>query len=356
MKKSTSSRVFIALFLALCLAPSLGILVLGPSTGGYNEILSPAPALKGEDGGLNPQVLSESADWLGDHFALRQELTLCWARLNAALFHTSVNDQVVLGSGGWLYYAPTLDDYRGASLDGETLDAIVDNLRALQGYVEERGGRFLFVTVPNKNSLYPEHMPERLPGRHETAPYGQLLPRLRAAGVPTVDLAALLGAAGETLYYRTDSHWTAKGAALAADGILRALGRDSDCSAHAFAPGAPRAGDLYRMLYPGARGEEPELLDTAPHGHVCLADPRQGDAIRIETRCESGEGTLFCWRDSFGAALYPYLADSFGEAAFSRSAVYDPEKLAIGENSVVILEIVERDIPKLADSSRFPME
>ena len=51
MKKSTSSRVFIALFLALCLAPSLGILVLGPSTGGYNEILSPAPALKGEDGG-----------------------------------------------------------------------------------------------------------------------------------------------------------------------------------------------------------------------------------------------------------------------------------------------------------------
>lgn len=46
-------------------------------------------------------------------------------------------------------------------------------------------------------------------------------------GVTYLDLFSLLGGQEETLYFRGDSHWNGRGAALAADSILEALGRPS---------------------------------------------------------------------------------------------------------------------------------
>ena len=74
-----------------------------------------------------------------------------------------------------------------------------------------------------------------------------------------------------------------------------------------------------------------------------LNPPKGGNAITIRTRGE-GEGSLYCWRDSFGIALYPYLADAFQEACFSRSTEYT---LPEGRYDAVILELVERNLPQL---------
>ena len=58
-------------------------------------------------------------------------------------------------------------------------------------------------------------------------------------------------------------------------------------------------------------------------------------------------GSLYCRRDSFGIALYPFLADSFQQAEFSRSADYSVAAFSELDADVVILEIVERNIPLL---------
>jgi hypothetical protein len=74
-----------------------------------------------------------------------------------------------------------------------------------------------------------------------------------------------------------------------------------------------------------------------------LNDPKGGDAITIRTE-GPGAGRLYCWRDSFGVALYPYLAEAFAEAVFTRSADY---VLPEGDYEVFILEIAERNLPSL---------
>ena len=345
--KKTLSLLYIALFLLLCLLPSLGMLVFGESRAAANEILAAPPALQAPDGSFNSGVLNDTADYLADRFALRQELVTLWSRLHAALFGTSAEEQVLLGSEGWLYYSATLDDYAGQHLDEVSLQRIAENLAAIQSYIEERGARFFFTVAPNKNSLYPRHMPERFPAEHEQSNLCLLLPHLQAAGVNYVDLFSLFG---ETAvhYYAEDSHWTARGAAMAADRLLEAMGKDTDFSAGPFTEGELRKGDLYEMLYPAAQGGERELLYQGKFRHTHLTSSAHGNAMLLSTLCESAEGRLLCWRDSFGVALYPYLAESFASAQFLRAAVYDFSRYEPGDYDVVLIEIVERNLPQLA--------
>ncbi|MBR5095191.1 MAG: hypothetical protein IK095_08855 [Oscillospiraceae bacterium] len=337
--ESRLSKLYIGLCLALCLSLSLGIFVLGPAQAAGNERLAPAPALRSADGSLNAAFLNDCADFLGDRFALRQELVTLWARLNASLLGSSVEEQVILGREGWLYYAPTLPDHCGEALSDEELESVARHLAQIQAEAESRGAVFLFTVAPNKASLWPEQMPDRFPARHEEGTLRRLLPYLERYGVRYVDLFDL-----PMPYYRTDSHWTAEGAAMAADRLLAALGRESRYAAGPFVLSEePRKGDLYEMLYPAGAGAEPAVLFGGTLRFTHLNEPRGGDAITIRTAGE-GVGSLYCWRDSFGVALYPYLADAFESAVFSRSSDYT---LPEGDYDTAILEIVERDIPRL---------
>ena len=335
--KHAISKVYIALFLLLCLLPSLGILIFGESGAAANEILSPRPRWGWE-------MLSQTGDYLADHFAMRQPMVTLWSRLNAALGRSSA-EQVRLGREGWLYYSPSLPDYLGEHLSEEELERIARNLASLQRQCEESGRRFLFTIAPNKNSLYPEHMPAWAVNRHEEANSVRLRPLLEKYGVPYADLFAL-----DLPYYRTDTHWTAEGAARGADAILAALGRESGFAARSFAAQGRHLGDLYEMLYPGTVGAEAAIVDTTGFSHEALGKLNGGNAMNIRTRNAAGEGSLFCWRDSFGIALYPYLAEAYAEAVFSRSTDY---RLPEGDWDTLVLEIVERNLPNLLD---IPME
>jgi len=354
--KKTFSVLFIALFLLLCLLPSAGMLIWGESGAAANEILADAPRLTTADGRFNTHVLNDASNYIADRFAFRQQFVTAWAGLNASLLHSSVDEQVLLGREGWLYYGSTLDDYTGARLPDEDLERIAQNLADIQAYVESQGRSFVFTVAPNKNSLYPGHMPGAIENRHDAANLPALLPYLRRYGVHYVDLCSLF-AGGEEQYYRTDSHWTARGAAMAADELLPAMGRESSYAAGPFGSGGVHKGDLYEMLYPAARGAEEELLYLGAFSYSCQNDPRGGDAITIRTENAAADGALLCWRDSFGNALYPYLADSFGTALFSRAADYDFTRYDIRDYDAVLIEIVERNLPWLAeDCAVFPQE
>ena len=106
-------------------------------------------------------------------------------------------------------------------------------------------------------------------------------------------------------------------------------------------------GDLYQMLYPTGKGRETELVYGPGFTYTTASDPRGGNAITIRTSSESGSGRLYCRRDSFGIALYPYLAEAFESAEFSRSSDWSVESFTGLGADTVILEIVERNIPTL---------
>ncbi len=351
--KKHGLKIYIALFLAVCMVPALGMFVQGNVEPVGNEILQAAPKLTKGDG-FNTDVLADTSDYISDHFALRRPLATLWAGLNAKVFNTSVEEQVMLGKDGWLFYTDTGSDSMGIGLDDGLLHYAANNLALVQEYVESEGMDFCFVIAPNKGSLYPEMLPAYLDSDHSKANASRLIPMLEEAGVHNVDLFSAFENE-DVLYYKTDSHWNSKGAALAADEILNSLGRDSGFYTGSFVAGDKHRGDLYEMLYPSGSFTEQDLVPEKAFNYTSLKDTAGGNAINIQTENLAAEDTLFCWRDSFGISLYPYLAESFGTAQFSRSFPYElPKAVDLGADCVVI-ELVERNLEQLlGNAAVFP--
>ena len=274
MKKTFTYSAFTALLLLLCLLPSLGMLLPAQEgEAGGNQALSRAPALRDAEGRWNPSYLSQMQDYAGDNFYLRQEMITAWSALNAQVLRSSITEDVLLGTDGWLYFADTLPDYAGlAPMSDRELFSAARNLSLMAEYCESQGARFLFTVAPNKNSLYPEHMPG-LTASCEPHDAERLEAKLARWGLNAnyLDLFSLFRGQEETLYFKTDSHWNGKGAALAADEINRALGRSSGYFDSPFVPEESHKGDLYDRRRPGGgpglrRGAELRVRRTHPLG------------------------------------------------------------------------------------------
>ena len=111
MEAKTKARLAMRAFLTVCMVPSVGMLAVPEQSAAANQQLSPPPALVNEDGSFNREVLQDTADYIADHFAFRQELITADAVLNAKVFQVSAEEDVVLGRDGWLFYAETVDGH-----------------------------------------------------------------------------------------------------------------------------------------------------------------------------------------------------------------------------------------------------
>lgn len=346
MKKNIAYAAFAALILLLCLIPSLGMLL--PSQGGEaggNQALSRAPALRDAQGNWNPDYLSQMQDYAGDNFYLRQDMITAWSALNAQALQSSITEDVVLGTDGWLYFADTLPDYAGLTpMTDRELFSAARNLSLISEYCQNQGAAFLFTVAPNKNSLYWSNMPDlTLPAARRPHDAKRLAEALAEQGVAYLDFFALFQDQEETLYFKTDSHWNGKGAALAADEINRALGRSSGYFGGPFTRSEVHKGDLYDMLYPAGDGLEEDQVYGGELSFEYDIPIRSAENLTIMTH-GGGEGSLLMFRDSFGNNLYPYLADSFDAALFSRSMPYRLDLVSQREADCVVAELVERNL------------
>ena len=339
-------KIFTAAFLLLCILPSAGMLFLPPTEAAANERLTPVPQLKSEDGSWNQNVLDDATNYIADHFALRQEMVTANAMLQTGLLATSPAEDVIYGTDGWLYYAETLDDYQNrATLTDEEVQQIAQTIADMQAYCEARGAQFVFTIAPNKNSLYPEHMPARYLQSDSPGNYEKLKPLLEEYGVHYADLFTFLSEQDEILYLKTDSHWTNRGAALAHDFLMETLGLPHTAFAQAeYTTAETHRGDLYEMLYP--KGTAREAQQTYETTFSYVSEPRTAEDILIQTTSPAApNGRLLLCRDSFGNALHPFLAEDFREATITRQMPYPLEQVQAGDT--VIVEIVERNLANL---------
>ncbi len=342
--KKTWYILFIALFFLGCLVPSVGMLIDGPSEAAANEPPAVAPKLKNYDGTWNHEVLGDLRDYLGDGFFLRLECITGWDTICARVFKTSANEDVILGPDGWLFYGTAVNDITGANqMSDRAIWATARSLALMQEYAESQGAVFVFTSPCGKYTLYPGHVPD-----YVTVAPGSNRERLAAAladqGVNYADLYAAFSAVEEELYWQWDSHWNAKGAALAADTILAAAGMKSDWFAGPFTPEVNHSGDLYNMLFPRGTALETDYIWSPGFTFDHTSNFNSYDDITITTETPGGTGSLLMFRDSSGRNLYPYMAESFGTAYFSRLNNYRLDLIAQQEADVVVAELAERTL------------
>lgn len=346
MNKNILYRLYAAAFIGICLVPSV---FMPASKGGSDKEkreLAEAPKIKREDGRLNAEFFDDFDNWFSEHFAFRSKLVNLDGRLKSAVFGTSNNENVIVGRDGWLYYGETADDFMNINtLSGRAIENIRHNLEIMNDYCEKRNAKFIFTSAPNKNSIYPEYMPLNYIESGRKGNYETLSESLANSGF-YLDMKAALKSAESSipLYHKTDTHWNNLGAYVGHVKLMEALGGECCPSGTSWYTKNDRLGDLAAMIYPEEQAKDTNVYNDYEFSYSYIGRFRGLDDLTIKTSAAEKDDKLLMYRDSYGEAILPYMAECFGEAEFSRVVPYRMDGI---DGGAVVLEIVERNIGDL---------
>jgi len=158
--------------------------------------------------------------YYNDHFGFRAALLKVGGYVGVKYANVPLSSDVIIGKEGWLFkrYGQSMEDYRGGPLftDAE-LDQWKRTLERKQEWLAKRGIQFLFVVAPEKQTIYPEFMPDKYSRLHDPTAGQQLVSYLKAHS--TVHLLSLIepvmeakSKGGDRIYFRHDTHWNTLGA------------------------------------------------------------------------------------------------------------------------------------------------
>jgi alginate O-acetyltransferase complex protein AlgJ len=135
-----------------------------------------------------------------------------------ALFREGASG-VVLGRDGWLF---TNQEYLVPNDMEQNLDKQLALIDKIHQQLEQKGKRLIMLPVPMKLDTYAEHS-TYVPSEPISDLYQHFRQRLAERGIDTVDLRSTYQsvAASEPLFLRNDTHWSPKGAELAAQTLAQ---------------------------------------------------------------------------------------------------------------------------------------
>lgn len=229
MKKKLNiltSTLFVCLLFGFCIA--FWLLPDRDTSENENRVLQQLPTPSVENW-LDGSFSADFTDYCSDQFPLRDE----WIRLSA-LYDIALgrgeSNGVLLGQDGqqvrrlFTAWRSRTEQVENTDLyDTAHVDKCLSALNALDGKLSEQGIPLTVLLAPRTVDVvaaadYPFALSDRL---HEQVEAG-------LSEVRHVDLTASFRtrcAAGEYLMYRTDHHWTTRGAYLAYQALMETLGR-----------------------------------------------------------------------------------------------------------------------------------
>lgn len=348
------------LFLLALAVGFAGLFVRRDLASTENRALAPAPGWPRDAAGIAAWPRQADA-WIADRFGLRDSLIRLHARLTWRLGRG--HSQVVRGSDDWLFLAEEFSRVsyqRLEPLSGQDAMVWLGELEQRRAIAAAAGAAYLFVAVPDKHTVYGEFMPADMTVMAPQSRLQMLRPTgAIAIGPAYLDLEPVLIAAKPAgqLYYRTDSHWNARGAWVGYRAIadrLAALDRPlpperAGRPQGEWPEGEFADGDLARLM--ALTMSERSVLPRPAPG-PCAAKVWPLDRLEPlfehptqRSVCPSGKGRALVLHDSFMTALMPYLSNDFAEVVYVWAKPPLPLYKALVERlkpDVVIEERAER--------------
>ena len=274
--------------------------------------------------------------YYNDHFGLREVLIDRYHREMKKRFGQPGIPNIVAGKEGWYFWVGNdlLDDFRGLlPLTEQQLTSWKEDFGRKRDWLANQGIRYLFVFVPDKQTIYPEYLPDYLRKAKGTTRIEQLMEYLKHnPDAEILDLrSGLLNAKSETqLYQKTDTHWNDYGAFVGYREII-----------HKISPWFPKekfkldfyfqdgmverpAGDLTRIL--GLNDTLKEMSPLLKERHFC-AQPIELKPVVENLRkskesepfmrgCEHGRLRALVFRDSFFNRIEPFFSENFQQVLY----------------------------------------
>lgn len=365
--KKICSISYTVLIAVVCTVPFIGSIFKWGSQSTENRTMLSMPKLfeTSEDATkLNMDYTTKLADYYSEHFGFRQELVTANAALNETIFARSTNDKTTIGKNGWYYLNETLDDYTGASaLSERGIYRLKKTLDLMNQYAEDSNITMLFFSAPNKNSIYPEFMPWHI--RRSTEPGN--LDRLNELFSQDSDsnyyinmkscLQELKETESRDIYLKNDSHWNDIGALAAYNAMQDNF--NSRIDKFDYMPVAVSdtditeeyaAGDLTNTLYPSLQ-KTGLKYDLGIEKKFSADRPLTDLMAEISTTSQGRYYSEICYRDSFFNALININSNAFAKVRYTRAFPYDMTAAKNGGYNIAVVEIAERNLPKILDNA-----
>ncbi len=364
-------KIFTGLFALLLAALSVLTLALPKKDFSPNENrpLETAPALSVEAVKSGEFTKGVSA-YLTDHFAGRDAWVSVKALAELATGKRE-NGGVYLSKNGGLIDGFTEDD----------LEYFEKNLQALREFTEfaqsDYGVRVQSIIAPTATQICAEDLPAFSAVADADALYARL------TEVPGfIDLRDTLTAhKDEYVYYRTDHHWTGRGAYLAYAAYDGARG-ETPLPEESFLPETVTTdfhGSLYSRfgLFMGIKADTITAPAASALGNVSMTDSH-GDThasvyfpekleskdkylyftgpndsiLRVKTEADTGKRLLLI-KDSYANAFLPYLLKEFDEITVIDLRYYKDDVSALLENENYTDALVLYNLKSFASDSHF---
>lgn len=257
--------------------------------------------------------------------------------------------EVLLGKNEWLFYKVTSDgeplyDYMGINhFSDDELIKVRANMESLGDMLENRGVKYAVLTVPNKEQVYSEYMPDTVAKIDNSSRLTDLSNYIREncgnrinGRAPYIDVTDVMLKAKDNypVYYRTDTHWTEEGSFLALMQVMQELYGESESIEDVVFDEEPGfVGDLCKIS---------GTIDRFSDINYRLNE----DSINHTLKKDE---TLFIIGDSFGDAMIHTAKYYYKNVYWVRTKDYTGNLMDEYNPDVVIWECVERYLPDMRD-------
>lgn len=311
------------------------------------------------------RYLNDYTSYYNDYFSFRSDLIFINNLLKVKIFNMSPTPKVLIGKEGWLFYDKpgtqpgTVDYYRSLTLfTPQELEQWKKVLEQRCQWLAARGILYLFIIVPNKNTIYPEFMPDRIRKAQQQSRFGQLKEYLENYSiVRPLDLRqALIEAKSQyPVYSKTDSHWNDFGAYIAHREIINYI-------SHYFKGAVPlplsrfnvetvnhMGGDLAIMLSLHEEILRENIIRMEPSPAFTFRESRGENISRyvrqIHTQCQTAPlPDILMVHDSCYHRLKSFLSEKFSRVLYIWDWDFNfyPEIIEHEKPTLVIDEMAER--------------
>jgi hypothetical protein len=323
------------------------------------------------------QYLNHYTSYYNDHFNFRGDLILANNLVKVKLFRVSPTPKVLIGKNGWLFYDKpgirpgTVDYYRSLTpFSVRELEQWKHLLEHRHQWLAARGIHYLFIIVPNKNTIYPEFMTDHIRQAHKKSRMDQLVEYLEnQSTVPLLDIRQALKDAKTQypVYSKTDSHWNEYGAYIAHREIIDYISRyfkDAEplpLSRFNIESINHMGGDLAIMLSLHEKILRENIIRMEPSPPFTFRESRRENISRYVrqsyTQCQTALlPNILMVHDSCYHRLRPFLSEKFPRILYIWDWDFNfyPEIIEREKPKLVIDEMAERflmgEIPVNPDS------
>ncbi|RJP80140.1 MAG: tetratricopeptide repeat protein [Desulfobacteraceae bacterium] len=286
---------------------------------------------------------SRFENYLKDHFGCRNLLIHSHNKFLFNWLNKSPNPQVAIGKNNWLFYRTDTfgislsDDFRGLhKLSELQLEGMRRHLETKRDWLADRGIQYLYVAVPNKQSIYPEFVPDQFNIVSNRTQLDQFLDYMKQnSDLRILDLRPALREAKTDgpIYFRTDSHWNDQGAYAAYKNMIERI-KEALPEISSTIPESK-----IEMLKESQSGRDLAKLIGLPElteHDVPVYRPKAGSSSRndnpdwalkswpwwtqpFETINRNAKIRAIVFRDSFIDGMMPFFAEHFQKAAYIAS-------------------------------------